>query len=85
MSLWRKKGVLCPKCKLAYSPRNRSSTHHVIPKRAGGKNGPTAVLCRRCHDFLERLIPFDRQPNWVYHYIYEVFMLGYFDKEKDNA
>ena len=52
---------LCPKC-LKCKPLTR---HHILPKRFF--NVPSSIpilhLCRKCHDKIERLIPYHRKLN----------------------
>jgi hypothetical protein len=45
----------CEKCRT----RRRLTRHHVLPRRFFGSpdDAPICVLCRPCHDELERLIP----------------------------
>lgn len=83
----RSRPASCPKCGVPFlrgahpTHKKACSTHHIIPKRNGGKWGPTIEICRACHDEIERLIPFEEQPHWVYFAIVEVFLAGHFDEE----
>lgn len=54
----------CPKCR----ELRPMTLHHVMPRRWFGKknNNLTFYLCRRCHDALELLIPFEKQPQTQY-------------------
>lgn len=72
----------CPKCNTHYPkcssrchPRARSR-HHVYPKRYFHGEGPVRVFCRRCHDQLERMIPFAKRSKRFYHEIISLFMKG---------
>ena len=51
--------MFCPKCR----ERRKMTLHHIRPKRFYGKKGNhmTFLLCRSCHDDLERLIPQHRR------------------------
>ena len=62
---------VCPKCK-----KDRHLTrHHVKPKRYFKRSG-TIKICRRCHDELESLIPYERKPIKFYYRIIRIFMEG---------
>jgi len=69
----------CPKCGRKFTRNARRSEHHVYPRRFFGNTSTKLVLCRRCHDRIERLIPFQEQPSWFYMYIADRFMEGIFD------
>lgn len=43
----------CQKC----GTHRKLTRHHVLPRRFFGVNGPCCVLCRKCHDLIEKLIP----------------------------
>lgn len=63
----------CPKCR-----QNKHLTkHHVFPRRhfgRGNKNKTVVRICRECHDELEELIPYERQPIAFYPHIVNVFL-----------
>lgn len=40
---------ICPFCNRPIPPSAKQSTHHLIPKLKGGKNGPTVRLHHICH------------------------------------
>lgn len=69
-----RKGV-CPKCmKSGYL-----TEHHVFPKRFFGKrnNDSILLLCRKCHDKIELLIPYsDKLTQEEYTEIHKAWMLG---------
>ncbi len=44
-----------PPCQLCLRESNRYTVHHLVPKAAGGKLGPTADLCPTCHQQLHAL------------------------------
>jgi len=47
--------MFCPKCR----EHRRMTLHHIYPVRFFGRKGNTLtfLLCRKCHDRLEDLIP----------------------------
>ncbi len=47
------KTVQCPLCKRDIETKH--SEHHLIPRLKGGKNGPTVILHRVCHDKIHSL------------------------------
>lgn len=58
----------CPKCEKT----KQLTEHHIKPKRHFGNgkgNWEVILLCRKCHNELERLIPFDKQPEEFYYNI----------------
>lgn len=65
---------ICPRCK-SEKPLTR---HHVLPKRhyKSHKHSPIQILCRDCHDNLERLIPINRQTDNFYFEVVETFVKG---------
>lgn len=62
--------ILCPKC-LQAKPR---SVHHILPQRYYKGVGPTLDLCRRCHDELEKLIPFEEKSKSFYYRVVREFL-----------
>ena len=42
-------------CELCLRESNRYTVHHLVPRAAGGKFGPTASLCPTCHGQLHAL------------------------------
>ena len=68
----------CPKCGLV----KRLTKHHIYPQRFFGKEGPTKLLCRDCHDELELIIPdlikLSKRRYWE---IYYDFLMGVYDEE----
>ena len=60
------RNFVCPKC----HERTRKTSHHVYPRRIFGRDkklrAVRLLLCRTCHDELERLIPFEEQPLEFY-------------------
>lgn len=50
--------------------------HHVLPKRHYGHNKHIVLLCRKCHNRIEKQIPEGRIPRRFYYSIYITFMLG---------
>lgn len=66
---------VCPKCGIPYSNKRPKSQHHILPRRHFG-HGRTAELCRKCHDALERHIPFEEKPKWFYYWVFTRFMEG---------
>ena len=64
---------ICPKC----GEMKKLTKHHVLPKRHfgnGKKNPERLLICRECHDDLERLIPFERQPVPFYKEVVALFL-----------
>ena len=64
---------LCPKC----LKRGQNSSHHIYPKRHfgnGSVNRDIIRLCRDCHNDLELIIPFEKQPKEVYIDILGLFL-----------
>lgn len=49
---------ICEKCNKKGLPENEITRHHIQPKRFFKGKGKIALLCRRCHDILEKLIPY---------------------------
>src|SRR3990167_7620575 len=45
--------------------RRNITRHHILTRRHFGR-GRVVLLCRRCHDKLERLIPLSEQPQEFY-------------------
>ena len=41
-----------PYCQLCEREVEKTTKHHLTPKQHGGKYGPTADLCRACHNTL---------------------------------
>jgi len=69
----------CPKCKEA----RLLTKHYIFPKRyfgKGAKNNHIALLCRECHDELEKRIPFSKMPKLFYNQILNEFL-----REEINA
>jgi hypothetical protein len=66
--------IICPKCKEIC----RGTKHHCLPKRhyRRQKNTPILLLCRRCHDKLELMIPFNKQPKEFYYEVINTFLEG---------
>lgn len=64
----------CPKC----GRQRKLTSHHIYPKRWFGNNRRQRterfLLCRDCHDDLERLIPFQRMPIPFYTQIIATFL-----------
>lgn len=63
---------MCLKCE----QMKELTEHHIKPRRHYGNgkgNWEVILLCRECHDMLERLIPFDRQPEEFYYDILVFF------------
>ena len=53
--------IMCPKCQEI----KIGTRHHLFPKRHF--NDPTILyLCRKCHDKIERMIPFRKKDKGVY-------------------
>ena len=52
----------CPKCHRI----KHLTKHHTCPKRffGGKRNKTTLLLCRECHDEIERIIPYRRKLKW---------------------
>ena len=63
----------CPKCHI----EKKMTKHHVFPKRHFGTkdNKKVFLLCRDCHDKLERLIPFEVMPKEFYPAVIKAFLL----------
>ena len=63
----------CPKCKV----EKMLTRHHVYPVRHFGRkdNKEVFLLCRKCHDALEKLIPFERMVRDFYPVIIQSFLL----------
>jgi hypothetical protein len=63
---------VCPKCKF---PRWLTK-HHIYPVRHYGRKGNNDILllCRACHDKIEKIIPFERRKKSFYTHIVEFFL-----------
>ena len=64
----------CPKCKT----EKKMTKHHVFPVRHFGRgkhNQKFFLLCRACHDDLEKLIPYQVMPRAFYTAIIKVFII----------
>ena len=64
----------CPKC----GKEKAMTRHHIYPIRHFGKgkhNKELYLLCRTCHDNLERLIPFEVMPVEFYSAVIQVFLI----------
>ena len=46
----------CPKC----CGVRELTKHHVYPKRFRRKNNTILLLCRDCHDEIEKILPFEK-------------------------
>jgi C4-type Zn-finger protein len=44
--------IFCPYCKKF----GKKSTHHILPQRYFGDVGKTVMMCRKCHDLIEKMI-----------------------------
>ena len=64
--------ALCPKCGVV----KKLTKHHVLPKRHFGAKGKKFFLCRKCHDELEKLIPYKKMKNIFYYKIIVEFLNG---------
>ena len=63
--------IFCPKCKKF----KVATQHHILPKRFFGPNGKTFLLCRECHDDLEKLIPrYQKKKRGWYAWILDFFL-----------
>jgi hypothetical protein len=51
----------CPVCKQDYCEKNWRTRHHILPKRFFHGVGGLYILCRKCHNKLELLIPVKRR------------------------
>lgn len=56
----------CRKCGTPGNGYNVLTRHHILPRRWFGKWGGTVILCRQCHNAIERLIPFERRDVQFY-------------------
>ena len=66
---------VCPKCGV----EQKLTKHHIKPVRHFGKgrhNPNVLLICRACHDDLEKLIPHKRQPRKFYYRIVREFLKG---------
>lgn len=72
MSKRNRKLSVCARCKTF----KHLTKHHVLPLRWFQGEGPIMVLCRTCHDEIEKIIPFRRMP-----YIFYWRVAIYFVKE----
>lgn len=70
----------CPKCKRC----SELTRHHILPSRWWGKSGPIQLLCRSCHDMIERLIPFEQMPKKWYLELLDNFLNPVTFKEVTN-
>lgn len=61
--------VFCPKCRKIKD----ISRHHIFPQRHFA-HSPILHMCRSCHTDLERLIPFELQPDEFYLDIVRLFL-----------
>jgi len=68
----KKKFGICPKCK----EEKDLTEHHIYPKKKFRGSQHTILLCRECHDELEKLIPFQKMPKYMYRYILDKFLKG---------
>ncbi len=46
----------CPVCKENYTRKNPQTKHHQLPQRHYHGKGKIFLLCKRCHQKLERFI-----------------------------
>jgi len=63
---------LCPSCNLL----GVLTRHHVKPVRhfgRGKRNNHVVYLCRKCHNTLESLIPYQKMPVSFYYQILPFF------------
>lgn len=60
-------GWVCPVCEEEKEPIR----HHIMPRRHfgnGNRNkGGTVKVCRKCHDKIERKIPYEKMPISFYY------------------
>ena len=69
----KKEGTMCEACQTEPA----TSRHHLFPKRHfHGNNNLTIGLCRPCHDKIELLIPYRKQPRAFYRKITKMFLDG---------
>lgn len=64
----------CLKCGTRGVKKNKLTEHHVLPRRWFSGSSLTVTLCRSCHDDIEKLIPYPRQPNDFYFEIIHLFL-----------
>ena len=66
--------MICPKCQKV----RQMTRHHIFPKRFYGEKYGDRIflLCRKCHDELEKLIPSYKMPNSFYPNVVLAFLKG---------
>lgn len=67
----------CPKCGGVFGTEVQRTRHHLLPKRFFRGSRETIDICRRCHDALERRIPFKRRLHESFYYLVVNNFLGY--------
>ena len=70
----------CAKCGTKGAKGNHLTRHHILPRR-WFESELTVVLCRKCHDKLELLIPFPKQDTAFYHEVLSHFLGGGQDED----
>lgn len=65
-----KKNRRCAKCSI----QDNLTRHHIYPKRHFRGSNSFLILCRDCHDEIEKLIPYEKQPKSFYKEIVERFL-----------
>ena len=63
---------ICPKCRRF----KRLTRHHIQPLRWFGHSDRIIRICRDCHNSIELLIPFEKQPVKFYYQIVKIFLQG---------
>ena len=69
----------CKECK-EIKPLTR---HHVYTRKHYPRSNTIFRLCRSCHDNLNRLIPQQKMPKFMYRYILNKFLKGGKNEEGD--
>lgn len=62
----------CPKCKKVKNP----TKHHWLPRRHYGNTKHYVLLCRDCHDEIEKITPFEKVDHQTYLEIVTSFLGG---------
>ena len=63
----------CPKC----GKKKKMTRHHYMPVRwygNGANNAHILLICRKCHDDLEKLIPYEKQSIGFYFKVVQIFL-----------
>ena len=63
--------MACQKCGSNY----KMTSHHQFPKRHF-RHSPLIDLCRKCHDEIEKLIPYEKMSESFYIKVTEMFFGG---------